>query len=64
MGSTYKTNRYMIPLLEVVGANLTRLNFFGVFVLDESERQNNFVWTLERLKGLFYFYELMCTLGS
>jgi len=53
MDSTYKTNRYKLPLLEIVGVTSTELTFSITFILVEAECENNFVWALERLKGLF-----------
>ena len=53
MDTTYKTNKYRLPLLEVVGVTSTGLTFSAAFVLMAIERQNNFIWALQRLKGLF-----------
>ncbi|XP_068504159.1 protein FAR-RED IMPAIRED RESPONSE 1-like [Phaseolus vulgaris] len=53
MDSTYKTNRYRMPLFEVVGVTSTGLTFSAAFMLLASERHHNFVWALEKLKGLF-----------
>ena len=50
--STYKTNRYRLPLLEIVGMTPTSLTFSVAFVFMESERANNMVWVLENLRGL------------
>jgi len=43
-----------MPLLEVVGITSTRLTFSVAFVLHTSKHENNFVWSLGRLKGLFF----------
>jgi len=53
MDTTYKTNKYRLPLLEVVGVTSTGLTFSAAFVLMTTERQNNFIWALQRLRGLF-----------
>ena len=53
MDSTYKTNRYRMPLFEVVGATSTWLTFSVAFMLLALERHHNFVWALEKLRGLF-----------
>jgi len=53
MDSTYKTNKYRLPLLEIVGVTSTRLTFSTVFVLMSTECENNFTWALQRLRGLF-----------
>ena len=53
MDSTYKTNKYRLPLLEIVGDTSTCLTFSAGFVLMSTERQNNFTWALQKLRGLF-----------
>ncbi|XP_014522311.1 uncharacterized protein LOC106778829 [Vigna radiata var. radiata] len=53
MDSTYKTNRYRLPLLEIVGMTCTGLTFSTAFAFLSTERQSNFTWALEKLKGLF-----------
>ena len=53
MDSTYKTNMYKLPLLYIIGVMSTGQTFSVTFILVEAERENNFVWALERLKGLF-----------
>ncbi|XP_027934490.1 uncharacterized protein LOC114189955 [Vigna unguiculata] len=53
MDSTYKTNKYRLPLLEIVGVTSTGLTFSAAFAFLSSEKQNNFIWALERLRGLF-----------
>ena len=46
MDSTYKTNKYRLPLLEIVGVRSMGLTFSVAFVLLSTERENNFIWTL------------------
>ena len=45
--STYKTNRYRPPLLDIVGVTPTRVTFSATFAYLEGERVNNVVWALE-----------------
>ena len=45
--STYKTNRYKLPLLEFVGVTPTGMTFSADFAYLEGERVNNVVWALE-----------------
>ena len=52
MDSTHKTNRYRLPLLEIVGVTSTQMTFSVVFVYLESKREANYRWALERLKEL------------
>ena len=40
------------PLLEIVGVTSTDLTFSVCCVYLESERENNYIWALERLKGV------------
>ena len=55
MDTTYKTNRYMLPLLEFVGVtSIGRLTLSVAFAYLEAEHENNFVWALERFRGLFH----------
>ena len=49
MDCTYKTNRYRLPLLEIVGVTSTDLTFSIAFVYMDSEREDNYTWALERL---------------
>ncbi|KAL2975456.1 hypothetical protein AAZX31_14G162400 [Glycine max] len=51
--STYKTNRYRLPLLDFVGVTPTEMTFSAGFAYLEGERVNNLVWAWERFRGLF-----------
>ncbi|KAL5141608.1 putative protein FAR1-RELATED SEQUENCE 10 [Glycine soja] len=51
--STYKTNRYRLPLLDFVGVTPMAMTFSAGFAYLEAERVNNIVWALERFRGLF-----------
>ena len=46
--STYKTNRYKLSLLDIVGVTPTGMTFSAGFAHLEGERLNNVVWALER----------------
>ena len=46
MDNTYKTKRYRLPLLEIVGVTPTEMTFCAAFVYMEVEREANFVWAL------------------
>ena len=61
MNSTYKTNKYRMSLLEVVGITSTGLTFSVAFCLLVAEKENYFLWALDKLKG--FFLELIHTLG-
>ena len=51
--STYKTNRYRLPLLDFDGVTPTGMTFSTGFAYLEGERLNNVVWALERFRGIF-----------
>ncbi|XP_052723733.1 uncharacterized protein LOC128193696 [Vigna angularis] len=47
------TDLYRLPLLEIVGMTSTGLTFSAAFAFLSTERQSNFTWALEKMKGLF-----------
>lgn len=49
---TNKTNRHDMSLLEIVDVTLTDLTFLVCFANLESERENNYIWALKRLKSI------------
>jgi len=51
--STYKTNRYKLLLLDIVGVTPTGMTFSAAFAYLEGEHFNNVVWALQRFWGLF-----------
>jgi len=51
--STYKTNRYRLPLLNFVGVTSTGMTFSVGCAYLEGERVNNIVWALQSFRGLF-----------
>ena len=46
--STYKTNRYRLSLLDIVGVTPIRMTFSAAFAYLEGKYVNNIVWALER----------------
>nr|KAJ0191581.1 hypothetical protein LSAT_V11C800398770 [Lactuca sativa] len=50
MDATYKTNKYNLPFLEIVGVTSTRLTFSIAFSFMHSEKTSNYVWALTCLK--------------
>ena len=50
--STYKTNRYRMPLVEIVSVTSTDLTFAIAFAFVESEKIDNYTWVLEKLKSM------------
>ena len=51
--STYKTNRYRLQLLDIVGVTPTEMTLSAAFAYLEGERLNNVVWALQQFRGLF-----------
>ena len=51
--STYKTNRYRFPLLDIVGVTPTEMTFSIAFAYLEEEHINNIVWALEWFRSIF-----------
>ena len=45
--STYKTNRYKLSLLDIVGVTPTGMTFSVAFAYLEGEYLNNVVWALQ-----------------
>ena len=52
--STYKINRYRLPLLDLVGVTPIGMTFTVGFAYLATERANNVVWALEQFRGLFF----------
>ncbi|XP_038707173.1 uncharacterized protein LOC120002472 [Tripterygium wilfordii] len=51
MDATYKTNRYKMPLLEIVGVTATNMTFCIAFVFLHSEKVFNYTWALRCLQS-------------
>jgi len=49
MDNTYKTNKYLLPLLEIVGVTSTRLTLSVAFAFLSSERKKEISFRI--LKG-------------
>ncbi|XP_057452011.1 protein FAR1-RELATED SEQUENCE 6-like [Lotus japonicus] len=52
LDSTYKTNKYMIPLLEMVGMTSVGFTYTIGFGYMCNERDTEVTWALEKLRGL------------
>nr|KAJ0207467.1 hypothetical protein LSAT_V11C500294190 [Lactuca sativa] len=52
MDATYKTNKYGMPLLEIVGVTPTNMTFSIAFVYMHEEKHSNYVWALDCLKSV------------
>jgi len=54
LDSTYKTNKYRLPLIEFIGNTSTMKTFYISFAYMMSERQDNVNWALERCHELLH----------
>ena len=52
MACTYKTNRYHLPLLEIMEVTSTDLTFLIAFSYIDTKREDNYTWALERLNNI------------
>ena len=50
---TYRTNKFKMPLLNIVGTTCLDTNFHAAFCFLSKEEEGDYVWTLEQLKKLF-----------
>ncbi|KAL8488206.1 hypothetical protein ACS0TY_024479 [Phlomoides rotata] len=54
MDCTYKTNRYKLPLLEIVGVTSTCKTFSIAFTYMKSECADNYLWACDLLKKIMH----------
>ena len=52
MDCTYKTNKYKMPLLEIVGVSSFNTSFFSCFVFMQKEEQEDYEWALQMFRNL------------
>ena len=55
---TYKTNRYKMPLLNVLGTTGTNKSFYACFAFLEGETTQDYVWVLEKISAVFTSLDL------
>ncbi|XP_038688792.1 protein FAR1-RELATED SEQUENCE 5-like [Tripterygium wilfordii] len=53
MDCTYKTNKYRLPLMQIVGVTSTKKTFSIAFCYMSAEKEDNYVWGLNCFKDLF-----------
>jgi hypothetical protein len=59
MDSTYNTNKYMLHLLEFVSTTSIEQTFSIGFTFITAEKEDNFVWALERCRELLKYQDHM-----
>jgi len=52
MDATYKTNRYYMPLVQVIGVTSTGQNFHIAFAFLKDEKKESFVWFLKEVRRI------------
>ncbi|RJE17447.1 transposable element tc3 transposase, partial [Aspergillus sclerotialis] len=50
---TYKTNKYGMPLLDIIGVDATQRSFCIAFAFLSNETEDDYIWALDRLKSLY-----------
>src|SRR5207248_1722038 len=50
---TYRTNKFKMPLLNIVGTTCLDKNFHAAFCFLAKEEEGDYVWALEQLRNLF-----------
>lgn len=57
MDSTYKTNRYHLPLLEFFSVTTTEKTYLIAFSFMESEKEDIVIWTVEMCRCLLKSFD-------
>uniref|UniRef100_A0A8H7K5T0 MULE transposase domain-containing protein n=1 Tax=Bionectria ochroleuca TaxID=29856 RepID=A0A8H7K5T0_BIOOC len=50
---TYKTNKYKMPLLDIVGVDACQRSFCIAFAFLGGEEEKDYVWALDRLRSMY-----------
>ncbi|KAK8930849.1 hypothetical protein KSP39_PZI016804 [Platanthera zijinensis] len=58
MDCTYKTNRFRMPLLCIVGVTSTNQTFYSAFAFISNETQSSYVWALDCFRSFFNEHSL------
>ena len=62
---TYRTNRYKMPLLHIVGISPSNTSFSVAFCLMQNEQEESYIWCLETffswLRPTPHFHPVLCT---
>ncbi|KAJ9549306.1 hypothetical protein OSB04_021849 [Centaurea solstitialis] len=52
MDCTYKTNKYNMPLFDIIGVSCFNTSFYSGFVFLEKEDEENYIWALSTFKEI------------
>lgn len=50
---TYKTNKYRMPLLDIVGVDACQRSFCIAFAFLSGEEEKDYIWALDRLRSMY-----------
>ncbi|KJZ68317.1 hypothetical protein HIM_12292 [Hirsutella minnesotensis 3608] len=50
---TYKTNKYKMPLLDIIGVDACQRSFCIAFAFLSGEAEEDFIWALDRLRSMY-----------
>lgn len=50
---TYKTNKYKMPLLDMIGVDACQRSFCIAFAFLSGEAEEDFIWALDRLRSMY-----------
>jgi len=64
MDSTYKTNKYKMPLFEMIGVTPTNMNFLIGYAILMDESYPSYLWVLEKLRDLLLGFFLTLLIYS
>lgn len=53
MDCTYKTNKYKMPQLDIVGVDACQRTFCVAFAFLSGEEESDYIWALERLRQMY-----------
>src|SRR5437763_12432875 len=53
---TYKTNRFKMPLLIIIGTTCLNLSYYTAFCFLRQAKEEDYIWALEQLKTLYLPY--------
>ncbi|XP_042754325.1 uncharacterized protein LOC122196071 [Lactuca sativa] len=64
MDCTYKTNKYNMPLLDIIGVSCFNTSFYSGFVFLEREDEENYSWALRAFKEIIGHDNQPCVIMS
>ena len=53
LDSTYKTNKYKMPLLDIVGVDACQRSFCIAFAFLSGEEEDDYIWPLKQLRSMY-----------